>query len=110
MRNAQGVTDNLDQTRKSLEEKPDASYVELEAEYRYREDGTIRYAGTIRYRFCLGENIFNDYNVFRNTHYAVTLQLDRWCGASEGGYVMDGQLGSVKNGTSWRVDMELEEN
>ena len=99
-----------DQTYKSTNKDEDASYLEVEAFYQYYESGTISKSGTIIYKFCLGSNIDINYDVIRNTHYRVTLQLSGWGGALEDGHingsgvlVVDGDAAGV----SWRVDLTL---
>ncbi|MDD4405684.1 MAG: hypothetical protein PHO36_13055 [Parabacteroides sp.] len=99
-----------DQTYKSTNKDEDASYLEVEAFYQYYESGTISKSGTIIYKFCLGSNIDINYDVIRNTHYRVTLQLSGWGGALEDGHingsgvlVVDGSATDV----GWRVDLSL---
>ena len=99
-----------DQTYKSTNKDEDASYLEVEAFYQYYESGTISKSGTIIYKFCLGSNIDINYDVIRNTHYRVTLQLSGWGGALEDGHinssgvlVVDGDAQDV----GWRVDLSL---
>ena len=99
-----------DQTYKSTNKDEDASYLEVEAFYQYYVSGTISKSGTIIYKFCLGSNIDINYDVIRNTHYRVTLQLSGWGGALEDGHinssgvlVVDGDAQDV----GWRVDLSL---
>lgn len=83
------------------------SYVEIEAEYRYEENGYLKNSGVIVYRFFLGENDYNDFNVKRNTYYRLTLNLKGFGGASEDGKVEGGKLVVNEEDLSWRVDMDI---
>lgn len=49
---------------------PFGSYIEVTAVYRNSNTASV---GEIKYRFMLGEDIKDDYNVIRNTHYKLTL-------------------------------------
>ena len=73
------------------------SYIEVEAEYtKYKDNSmTIAEKGTASWRFFLGENAYDNFDVMRNTYYKVTLTL-RKTGIGEGN-------------ASWRVDSDLEE-
>ena len=109
--NKQGEKDlNPDQTAKKVGDKPNSSYIEIEASYQYYENSAINMSGTIIYRFSLGSNITTNFDVVRNTQYAVTLDLSGWGGALEDGHingsgvlVVDGDAAGV----SWRVDLTL---
>lgn len=83
------------------------SYVEIEAEYRYEENGYLKNSGVIVYRFFLGENDYNDFNVKRNTYYRLTLNLKGFGGASEDGKVEEDKLVVNEDDVSWRVDMDI---
>ncbi|WP_455665950.1 DUF4906 domain-containing protein [Phocaeicola sp.] len=83
------------------------SYVEIEAEYRYEENGYLKNSGVIVYRFFLGENDYNDFNVKRNTYYRLTLNLKGFGGAREDGKVEEGKLVVNDKDLSWRVDMDI---
>lgn len=51
------------------------TYIEVRGYYRCTApDGSVS-AGWIKYRFMLGQDAKNDYDVMRNTHYKVTLKL-----------------------------------
>lgn len=55
------------------DQMPYGTYVEVKGYYRCtRNDGSMSY-GPITYRFMLGQDTEKDYNVFRNTHYRLTL-------------------------------------
>ena len=97
--NMQGVNENDDQTKKtppsigkptsSLEAvKADktCSYIEVTTEYKGTKEGTVTY------RFFLGADITQNFDVRRNTHYKVTLTLSGDGGIEEG---------------SWRVETDL---
>lgn len=83
------------------------SYVEIEADYRYESGGNLKNSGTIIYRFFLGKNDYNDFNVERNTYYKLTLSLKGFGGASEDGKVDNGVLVVNNEDVSWRVDMDI---
>lgn len=83
------------------------SYLEVEAIYRNTDDHAY---GTIKYRFLLGENITDNFDVKRNTHYQITLTLSGTA-ATEGGqfndkgeFVVDGN----QPGATWRVESDLD--
>ena len=98
-----------DQIYKTTLDKPNSSYLEVEATYQYFENGVINKLGTIIYKFCLGSDITANFDVMRNTHYAVTLELSGWGGALEDGQIVGGVL--LINGPTpevgWRVDLAL---
>ena len=54
--------------------KPYGSYVEVEAYYQNLNAGSLS-QGRIVYRFMLGLNVIDDYNVMRNTHYKLTMSF-----------------------------------
>ena len=61
--------------------------------------------GNITYRFYLGNNVTSDFNIERNKHYMLTLQLSDWGGLTEDGYIgPDGNWNANGGGASWRVD------
>lgn len=92
----------LDQTLKY-------SYIQIEAAYSYTnpKDVNDKIAGTIVYRFLLGDNIYNDFNVRRNTYYQVTLYLKGHGGAAEDGKEVNGKLVVNDDDLSWRVNMSV---
>lgn len=51
------------------------TYVEVTGHYRCTANNAHVSAGTIKYRFMLGQNEDTDYNATRNTHYKLTLKL-----------------------------------
>lgn len=104
--NMQGTTTNTDEKNKKSNSvtMPYATYITVEAQYGYGND--IR--GDVTYKFCLGANTVNDYNVRRNTHYLVTLSLNDWGGAEEGGRLSGNRLVEGQGeGVNWRVVMNL---
>ena len=108
--NKQGNKTADTEQNKKVSDKPNSSYLEVEASYQYLVGTTVNKSGTIIYRFSLGSDITTNFDVIRNYHYAVTLQLSGWGGAFEDGHVnSDGDLiidGDVA-GVSWRVDLAL---
>lgn len=66
-----------------------SSYIEVIANYK---KNSIE-IGTIKYRFFLGKNYYDDFNVERNTHYKITLLLSGTGGKDE---------------VSWRVETDME--
>lgn len=115
--NKQGQISNSDQIKKwpegcnnvtDVKANQTHSYIEIEADYKYEEQGQVKNSGTIVYRFFLGENIVNDFNVTRNTYYRLTLQLSGFGGAKEDGNVdSDGKLIVNEEDVSWRVDLSI---
>lgn len=115
--NKQGVTSNNDQVKKwpqncnsveAAKANKTHSYIEIEADYKYEAGGQLKNSGTIVYRFFLGGNITNDFNVNKNTYYRLTLALKNFGGAKEDGNVDDsGNLIVNENDVSWRVDLNV---
>jgi hypothetical protein len=70
------------------------SYLEVRAEYYRYENGSIAQGGDITYRVFLGGNIYDNFDVKRNTYYRYTLMLSGLGGRDE---------------ASWRVDTDLSE-
>lgn len=82
------------------------SYVEIEADYRYREKSAVKVSGTITYRFFLGNNATDNFDIEGNHYYKLTLNLKGFGGAKEDGKVDEnGNLVVNKEDLSWRVDM-----
>lgn len=63
-------------------------YIEIKAQYK---NGNTDQAGIITYRFFLGKDAINNFDVQRNVHYKITMKL-----AGSGG----------ENEVSWRVDYD----
>ena len=119
--NLQGATENaedaqIDKTPESGKEDY-CSYIKVTANYYYRPDrdnetdkgnfSIDNLTGTITYKFYLGNNIYNDFNIKRNTHYQLTLNLQGWGGLVEEGVVTpNGNYDSSKD-ESWRVDTDF---
>lgn len=66
------------------------SYLEVSADYRDTNPDDPK-EGTITYRFFLGKNVTDDFDVERNTHYKVTLVLK----------------GKARSEVTWRVEKTL---
>ncbi|MGN1232894.1 MAG: hypothetical protein ACI4UJ_05540 [Candidatus Cryptobacteroides sp.] len=71
MENCCGKTTNMDPWAKLPESAPQGKPTYLEV--RASVDG-FQMSGEIIYRFCIGANNTNDYNLVRNTSYTVTLK------------------------------------
>lgn len=97
--NMQGINQNDDETKKTppslgkpihssdiVKKDKTCSYIEVTTDYKGATNGTVTY------RFFLGADITQDFNVCRNTHYKVTLTLSGDGGIEEG---------------SWRVETDL---
>ena len=95
------------------------SYIEVKADYEYHKQSDDNPAedipnilkGTITYKFYLGENEINNFDVKRNVHYQLTLCLRDWAGLKEDGKISSGNVyvEEVNPDVSWRVDTDLEE-
>ncbi len=118
-------TANTDQTAKEppTGKKDLCTYIEVFADYEYRKEldtdnsspkpsniPTVL-SGTITYRLYLGEDVESDFNVIRNKHYQLTLNLKDWAGLKEDGKIIDGNI-YVDGNTGevgWRVDTNLQD-
>ncbi len=108
--NKQGNKMTDTEQNKKISDKPNSSYLEVEASYQYLVGTTVNKSGTIIYRFSLGSDITTNFDVIRNHHYAVTLQLSGWGGAFEDGHVNSSGVLVIDGdaaGVSWRVDLAL---
>lgn len=110
--NMQDSIINDDETKKDGVQRPNATYISLEADYiQFEEDNPnqINVSGKITYCFWLGKDEFINYEVERNWHYEVTLQLYGYGGAHEGGYLNGDEiiLGDTP-GATWRVSMDTD--
>lgn len=88
------------------------SYILVEAEYYYQDPNNSNKGvqGNIAYRFLLGDNVYNDFNIKRNNYYQVTLTLKGNGGANEDGKEdADGNLLINKEDLSWRVEMNIQD-
>lgn len=74
--------------------KTPCTYIEVEGTYAIWKSNTQYGAGKIHYRFFLGNNIVNDFNIVRNTHYKVELAFTGIAGYNELQY-------------EWRVNAQL---
>lgn len=68
------------------------SYIELTANYLKNNSQDVSGAGTITYRFFIGDDAYNNFDVERNTQYRLTLTLTGKGGTDEG---------------SWRVEKKF---
>lgn len=114
--NKQGITENTDKKTKypqgctsidDAKSNQTHSYIEIEADYKYEENGSLKNSGTVIYRFFLGGNDRNDFNMQRNCYYRLTLNLKGFGGAAEDGKVENGKLVVNDTDASWRVDMNI---
>ena len=92
------------------------SYIEIEAEYIYREGKPntgstvipVKFSGNIIYRFFLGKDETTNFDIQGNHYYRLTLNLSNYGGAREDGKVdKDGNLVVNTDDVSWRVDLKL---
>ncbi|WP_165024291.1 DUF4906 domain-containing protein [Dysgonomonas sp. ZJ279] len=89
--------------KSDINQMPFATYVTVEAQYSY---GTLK--GDITYRFCLGTDITQNYDLIRNKHYILSLYLSDWGGAQEGGRISANTLVTgTGQGVNWRVLMNM---
>ena len=103
----------------AADKKEFCSYIEITADYRYYGDLDTQgdapsnipnlLAGTIFYRFYLGKDITSSFEVMRNTHYQLTLNLSDWAGLVEDGKITNGSYKPGNTNVSWRVDTDLRE-
>lgn len=68
--NAKGHKEDPTDNNYTKDGKPNGTYIEVEAYYK----NSVSH-GDIIYRFMLGKNITNDFNVERNFHYRLTLSF-----------------------------------
>lgn len=87
------------------------SYIEIEAVYKYTspETGKVEVSGLIKYRFFLGANAYDDFNVEGNHYYKLTLNLSGFGGLNEDGQVEGGNIVVNQKDLSWRVDTQLQD-
>lgn len=115
--NLQEEVEGITEEQKKKPSSTNYSYIQVTADYYYRPDDDNsddknkfhidNLTGTIVYKFCLGGDIYNDFNIKRNTHYQLTLNLKGWGGLVEDGKVniVDGTYDdSSGDDVSWRVD------
>lgn len=98
-----------DVTPAAIEEgSKDCPYVYVKGYYTYLPDGEPDKAiyGNVTFKLFLGANILDDFNVRRNTHYKVTLKLNKYAIAEDGKVNSDGELIPNNNDLSWRIDTE----
>ena len=114
--NLQGTGTNNGETDKTPPSGKEnyCSYIQVTANYYYRptdgSDNIGNLTGIITYKFYLGQNIFDNFDIKRNTHYKLTLNLKGWGGLVEEGVVTpDGNYDSSGD-ESWRVDTDFPES
>lgn len=119
MQGTDSSIDNDDETKKDNESTNSkyATYIEVKADYEYHKesddnpvaDNPNILRGTITYKFYLGENEINNFDVKRNVHYQLTLCLKDWAGLKEDGKIGSGDIyvEEVNPDVSWRVDTDL---
>lgn len=116
--NRQGTGSTGTQNNETTKTPPDGkddfcSYIEILASYRYSQalGGTAQnipdLTGNITYRFYLGENTTDNFNIIRNKHYMLTLDLNGWGGLVEDGVIVDGSYNEEGNDVSWRVETQF---
>ncbi len=110
--NVQPSYPHQSESEKDLKYRPYATYIDIFADYvktNESDPSKVDLAGTIHYRFCLGEDVIKDYSVKRNTHYDITLELKDYGGAGEDGHLDSG--GNIVKGPAkeegWRVNLLL---
>lgn len=85
------------------------TYLEIIATYTYNPpSGGVKFiSGTIKYRLWLGNDIYTNFDVTRNTHYKVTLTLKGMGGLYEDGKTdKDGNFIVDYHDLSWRIDAD----
>lgn len=95
-----------------LDKEKKYTYILIEADYYYQNPNNSNDGvhGSIAYRFLLGDNEYNDFNIERNNYYQITLSLKGNGGAQEDGKEdKDGNLVVNSNDLSWRVEMDVED-
>lgn len=105
-----GNIKNPQELQSFLDNNKKYTYLLIEADYYYQDptnpDKGVQ--GTIAYRFLLGNNEYNDFNIERNNYYQITLNLKGNGGASEDGKEdTNGNLLINNEDLSWRVDMKI---
>lgn len=105
--NLQGTDNNIvEEEKKGTDNHKHASYIQIDAQYYSREKNVY---GPVTFKFCLGENVINNFDVRRNTHYMVTLKLKNYV-VTEGGEIeSDGTLKPEKSDQTWRVETDLDD-
>ena len=83
---------DLDDTEEAIKTDRKCSYIEIRAKYLKGGKENVPGSGTIIYRFFLGDDPLNNFEVKRNAWYQLTLTLN-----GDGG----------KDEATWRVDTDL---
>lgn len=104
-----GVTNNKEEIEGNT---PTCSYLQVDANYMKVDDnGNPQFSGKVSFKFFLGANEYDNFDIERNHYYKVTLSLSG-NGVTEGGQVgtdADGNtiLQANPNDVTWRVDSDL---
>lgn len=106
------VENQIDKEPLSTEVKDLCSYIEVEASYRHSVNlggnaniGNL--SGKITYKFYLGNNVTDNFDIERNKHYMLTLRLSGWGGLVEEGVINADENYVPNSDLSWRVVTEL---
>lgn len=109
----EGYTGNSPKELQSFLDKDQKyTYILIEADYYYQDphNSNVGVHGNIAYRFLLGNNIYNDFNIDRNNYYQITLSLTDKGGAKEDGKTDEnGNLLINDKDLSWRVEMNIKD-
>lgn len=106
------VENQIDKEPLSTEVKDLCSYIEVEASYRHSVNlggnaniGNL--SGKITYKFYLGNNVTDNFDIERNKHYMLTLRLSGWGGLVEEGVINADENYVPNSDLSWRVETSL---
>lgn len=101
---------NANATPAQIEEATkNCPYVYVEGYYAYMptEEGKKDIYGPVKFKFFLGEDATQSFDVKRNTHYKVTLKLQNFAITEDGKVDAEGNLEVNENDLSWRIDSEV---
>jgi hypothetical protein len=84
------------------------SYLEVRASYQKLDDsGNLKMGGDVSFRVFLGGDVFENFDVRRNSYYRLTLTL-RGNAVTEGGQIdSNGNLTVNSDAVTWRVESDL---
>lgn len=105
-----GNIKNPQELQSFLDNNKKYTYLLIEADYYYQDPNNSNKGvqGTIAYRFLLGNNEYNDFNIERNNYYQITLNLKGNGGAAEDGKEdANGNILINDQDISWRIDMKI---
>lgn len=105
-----GNIKNPQELQSFLDNNKKYTYLLIEADYYYQDPNNSNKGvqGTIAYRFLLGNNEYNDFNIERNNYYQITLNLKGNGGAAEDGKEdANGNILINDQDISWRIDMNI---